>query len=181
MKPKAYPCLFLDRDGVVNLDKGYVHKVEDFEFMPGIFEISRAAKANGQLVVLVTNQSGIGRGFYTEEQFWELMTWVESRFLEEGITIDGVYPCPHSPEDSSSFSGDACDCRKPKPGLILKAGRDLDIDLEESIFIGDKESDMLAARAAGVGKYYLLGSEVTSGDFLSYADLDQIRAVVYGV
>lgn len=180
MKPKASPCLFLDRDGVVNLDKGYVHKVEDFEFMPGIFEISRAAKANGQLVVLVTNQSGIGRGFYTEQQFWDLMTWVESRFLEEGITIDGVYHCPHTPKDSSSFSDDVCDCRKPKPGLILKAARDLDIALKESIFIGDQESDMLAARAAGVGTSYLVGPKATSGDFLAYADLDQIRAVVYG-
>ena len=181
MKSNATPCLFLDRDGGVNFDTGYVHKREDFQFMPGIFEMGRAAKAHGQLIVLVTNQSGIGRGYFTEEQFWELMAWVESQFLGEGITIDGVYHCPHNPEDQASPSGVACDCRKPKPGLILKAARDLEIALEDSVFIGDKESDMLAARAAGVGTCYLVGSKATRGDFLAYADLDQIRAVVYGV
>jgi len=181
LKSNATPCLFLDRDGVVNFDNGYVHKRDDFQFMPGIFEMGRAAKAHGQLIVLVTNQSGIGRGYYTEEQFWELMAWVESRFLEEGITIHGVYHCPHNPEDQTSPLGVACDCRKPKPGLILKAARDLDIALEDSVFIGDKESDMLAARAAGVGTCYLVGQKATSGEFPKYEDLDQIRAVVYGV
>jgi D-glycero-D-manno-heptose 1,7-bisphosphate phosphatase len=143
--------LFLDRDGVVNVEKNYVHRVEDFEFMPGIFDLCSTAVGIGYLPVVVTNQAGIGRGYYSEDDFQRLTAWMLGVFRERGIDIARVYHCPYHPtEGLGEYRHDSYD-RKPNPGMLLKARDELALDLRRSVFVGDKESDMLAGRAAGVG------------------------------
>lgn len=141
-------ALFLDRDGVINKDIGYAHRVEQIEFMPGIFDLCREAHGRGELIIVITNQSGIGRGLYEEKDFAGLMGWMRDRFAHEGCPITAVYHCPHVPEDE-------CDCRKPKAGMILRAAEDWSIELSASRLIGDKETDLQAGRAAGVGSCVL--------------------------
>ncbi|MEN8256081.1 MAG: D-glycero-beta-D-manno-heptose 1,7-bisphosphate 7-phosphatase [Verrucomicrobiota bacterium] len=145
-------ALFLDRDGVVNVDRGYVSCVEDFEFMTDVFSVLRSLSSKGYLLVVVTNQSGIGRGYYTEEDFQKLTSWMLKRFADEGVEITAIYSCPHSPEEG-------CSCRKPEPGMILQAKEELGLNLSSSWMIGDKESDMQAAKAAGIPSRVLLGTE----------------------
>jgi len=152
------PALFLDRDGVINIDHGYVHRPVDVEFLDGIFELVAEAKRAGYLVVVVTNQAGIGRGYYSEADFQELMDWMKSRFVEHGGQIDAVYFCPYHPEHGVGKYLRESDCRKPAPGMLLQAQRELDIDMERSILIGDKPSDMTAGLAAGVGTCFAIGS-----------------------
>lgn len=146
MKKKA---LFLDRDGVVNVDVDYAHRPDQITFMPGIFDTCREAFEAGEPIIIITNQSGIGRGYFTEAQFHELMQWMMVRFEKEGCPLTAYYYCPHVPEAG-------CECRKPKPGMILRAAKDWDIDLKHSRFIGDKESDRQAAEAAGVDTFILI-------------------------
>jgi len=141
-------ALFLDRDGVINIDVDYAHTPEQITFMPGIFDLAREAHASGELIIIITNQSGIGRGYYTEDQFHSLMRWMLGQFERQGAPITAYYHCPHLPDDG-------CECRKPKPGMLLKAAKEWDIDLRASRFIGDKKSDMEAGKAAGVGKCIL--------------------------
>ena len=147
MKNRA---LFLDRDGVINVDHGYVIRREDFHFVDGIFDLVRHAKSQGYLVVVVTNQAGIGRGYYTEEQFHQLMGWVAERFAENGGAIDKVYFCPDHPEHGIGQYRRQSSMRKPGPGMILTACEELNIDLTKSLLIGDNVSDIEAGRAAGV-------------------------------
>ncbi|WP_171013906.1 HAD family hydrolase [Chitinivorax sp. B] len=153
------PALFLDRDGVINVDKHYVHQREDFEFNDGIFELCRLAADRGMAIVVVTNQAGIGRGFYSEQQFHDLTNWMCDQFAMHSVTIDAVYFCPyHAEHGIGRYAVDSFD-RKPNPGMILRAQADLDLDLPRSILIGDKPSDIAAAKAAGVGLSVLLTSE----------------------
>lgn len=151
-------ALFLDRDGVINVDHGYVHKPEDVEFVDGIFELIAAAKISGYLVVVVTNQAGIGRGYYSEDDFHALMDWMKARFVERGGQLDAIYFCPYHPEHAIGEYRRESDCRKPAPGMLLQAAYDLDIDLVGSIFVGDRPSDMRAGGAAGVGTLLHLGA-----------------------
>lgn len=148
-------ALFLDRDGVINVDHAYVCKKENFEFVDGIFELCRTAKQLGFLICVVTNQAGIGRGFYTEKDFLELTDWMRSVFREEGCEIDKVYFCPSHPEYGVGEYKTDSTFRKPGPGMILQAAQELGIDLAKSILVGDKETDIQAGIAAGVG-YNLL-------------------------
>ena len=148
------PALFLDRDGVVNIEKNYLHKQEDFEFIEGIFELCRYYQERGYLLVVVTNQSGIARGYYTEMDFANLTFWMIDAFAERGVEISQVYHCPHHPDISGK-----CDCRKPKPGMLLKAAKDLNIDLENSVLVGDSERDIEAAHTAGLKETYLFSEE----------------------
>lgn len=141
-------ALFLDRDGVINADTGYPHKPEQIEFLPGIFELCRAAKAKGYLLIVVTNQAGIARGYYTDEDFHALMRWMGARFTEEGCAWDAYYYCPHHPDDG-------CACRKPMPGMLLKAVEEWGVDPASSIMIGDRETDRQAALGAGVESFFL--------------------------
>lgn len=143
-------ALFLDRDGVVNVEKNYLYKKEDFEFIDGIFELCKYYERLGYLIIIITNQSGIARGFYTEEEFLSLTKWMNQKFLQEGIHISEVYFCPHLP----SLSGE-CQCRKPNPGMILDAAKKFNIDINNSLFIGDKESDVEAGLNAGIKTNYL--------------------------
>ena len=151
MKQKA---LFLDRDGVINIEKNYLYKKEDFEFTKGIFELCRHFQSLGYLIIVVTNQSGIARGMYSEMDFSMLTFWMVEQFDKEGVTIDQVYHCPHHPDISGP-----CECRKPNPGMLLQADAEFNIDLEHSIMIGDKERDIQAAQNAGVSNTYLYCDE----------------------
>ncbi|MDP8162283.1 D-glycero-beta-D-manno-heptose 1,7-bisphosphate 7-phosphatase [Pasteurella skyensis] len=147
MKQKA---IFLDRDGTLNIDYDYVHKIDDFDFIEGVIPTLRKFKEKGYLLVLVTNQSGIGRGIFTEEQFLELTQWFDWSLAEQGIDFDGIYYCPHHPEKALGEYKQECDCRKPKPGMFLQAIDELNIDPAQSFIVGDKLSDILAGENAGV-------------------------------
>lgn len=144
-------AFFLDRDGVINTDHGYVSRIEDFHFTEGVFPVLRSLSAKGYLLIVVTNQSGIGRGYYTEQDFQKLTVWMRQRLADEGIELTAVYSCPHSPEAG-------CDCRKPAPGMLTQAGREHNLDLSSSWMVGDKESDMQAAEAAGIPNRVFVGS-----------------------
>lgn len=149
-------ALFLDRDGVINVDHGYVCTSERTEFIDGVFQLCRAAKQARHLLVVVTNQAGIGRGYYSEQQFANYMNWMCAVFRQHGAPLDAVYHCPHHPSDGVGDYRRECDCRKPAPGMILRAQRELDLDLSGSILVGDKASDMAAGHAAGVGSCILI-------------------------
>ena len=144
-------ALFLDRDGVINIDRDYVCKREEFEFVEEIFDLCRHATGLGYLVIVVTNQAGIGRGYYSEQEFLEVTAWMCGVFREHGAVIDRVYHCPFHPEHGVGiYKRDSID-RKPGPGMILKAAAEFDIDLTRSVLVGDKESDVQAGIAAGIG------------------------------
>jgi D-glycero-D-manno-heptose 1,7-bisphosphate phosphatase len=153
------PALFLDRDGVVNVDHGYVHRVDDIDFIVGIFELVQLAHRNGFAVVIVTNQAGIARGFYTEECFQTLSRWMMRRFTEAGAPINAIYHCAHHPSEGLGAYKLDCQCRKPRPGLILQAAADLCIDIQYSILIGDNVSDLVAGQRAGIPHLFLLNDQ----------------------
>ena len=145
---------FLDRDGVINRDTGYVHRWEEFELLPGAIEALQRLSVLGYTIIVVTNQSGIGRGYYSVEEFHVLMRRLTDMCSESGISLH-YYFCPHAPIDKRVV----CSCRKPHPGMFLQASHELDIDLAKSIMIGDRLSDMEAAFAASVPRRFLIGSE----------------------
>lgn len=151
------PALFLDRDGVVNVEKNYLHKVDDFEFIDGIFTLCKKYQDLGYLIVVVTNQSGIARGYYSEDDFRVLTEWMVDAFNKEGISIEDVYHCPHHPDISG-----ACSCRKPEPGMLLEAAQKYNIDLKHSLLVGDSERDITAAHRAGVEETYLFSPDAES-------------------
>jgi len=140
------PAIFLDRDGVINEDTGYVSKVDDFHFLPGVIEALQLMKQKGYLLVVVTNQSGIARGYFSEDDFMNLTEWMDWSLADRDVDLDGIYFCPHHPEH-----GALCDCRKPEPGMLLLAKQELNIDMSRSYMVGDKPSDLKAAINAGVG------------------------------
>ena len=160
------PAAFVDRDGVINEERDYVHRVDDFVLLPGALEGLARLNAAGYPIVVVTNQAGIARGYYDERAFALLSHHLRQLLVAEGITLAGIYHCPHHPTAGIGPNRVACDCRKPKPGMILKAARDLKLDLHGSVMIGDKRSDIEAARNAGVGTAILVssGHAVTSED-----------------
>lgn len=146
-------ALFLDRDGVVNKEKNYLYKIKEFEFIDGVFEVSRYFQDRGYLIIIITNQAGIARGKYTKKDFNILTKWMIREFEKENIIISKVYYCPHHPE----FSG-KCECRKPKPKMILDAQKEFNIDLSQSILVGDKDSDIEAGINAGIVQNYLVNT-----------------------
>lgn len=145
-----YRGLFLDRDGVVNQDLGYVHKKKDFRFNDGILELVAEAKNREFLVVIITNQSGIARRMYGSKEFEELSSWMSSKFSAAGGRIDRVYHCPHHPIYGWGTARILCTCRKPNPGMLLAAMKDLKIDPQQSILVGDKVTDVIAGSRAGI-------------------------------
>lgn len=147
-------ALFLDRDGVINIEKNYLYKAEDFEFIDGVFELCKHFQSLGFIIIVITNQSGIARGYYSENDFLKLSSWMVDEFKKQGITISRVYHCPHHPD----FSGE-CECRKPKNGMVLKAQKDFDIDLKSSVLVGDSESDIEAAISSNITQTYLLSQK----------------------
>lgn len=166
-------ALLLDRDGVINVDRGYVHKKEDFEFIPGIFDLVGKATALNYAIIIITNQSGIGRGYYTEKQFHALMGWVSERFVEEGGRMDAVYYCS---DDPSTFdeARKLHTRRKPNPSMIWEAARDFSLDLGNSILVGDKFCDIEAGLSAGVDRVFLLSDSTQSFPGYVVNDLREI-------
>jgi D-glycero-D-manno-heptose 1,7-bisphosphate phosphatase len=152
-------ALFLDRDGVINVDSGYTHRIEDFVFVPGIFELAARGHALGMALVVVTNQAGIGRGLYTEDDFQHLTLWMRERFAERGSPLAAVYHCPFHPEAGVGAYRRESEFRKPNPGMLLQARSELGLDLARSAIVGDKPSDIEAGRRAGVGLRILLDIE----------------------
>lgn len=144
------PAAFLDRDGVLNVDAGYVGSPERWEWISGAREAVRMLNDAGLAVVIITNQSGIGRGLFSEGQFVGLMTWVEADLESEGAHLDAVYACPHHPTDAVGAYRTACRCRKPAPGMFEAAIAALGIDRTRSVMIGDSDRDLSAASAAGI-------------------------------
>lgn len=149
---------FLDRDGVINVDHAYVHEIENFDWVPGVLEAARRLHDAGFELVVVTNQSGIGRGYYTEADFEKLTAWMKARFAEAGAPLAGVYFCPHHPEKALPAYRTDCGCRKPEPGMLLKAVEELGLDPERSVMFGDKPGDCTAGKRAGCPERVLLGT-----------------------
>jgi len=162
-KLKNNKALFLDRDGVINKEKNYVFKIEDFEFIDGIFDFCEYFRKKGYLIFVITNQAGIARGFYSHEDFSALTDWMVAQFAQRNIYISRVYYCPHHPDITGP-----CDCRKPNPGMILQAANEFDLNLSESILVGDCSHDLKAGENAGILKNYL---------FREQADFDKIIAI----
>lgn len=147
-------ALFLDRDGTINIDTGHLYKIEDFEFIDGMPELIKKYNDLGYKIIVITNQAGIAKKYYTEEDVNKLHKYINESLENDGAHIDAFYFCPHHPD----FTGE-CKCRKPNPGMILRAVKDFDINLEESILIGDKETDIEAGIKAGIKRLVLLGDE----------------------
>jgi D-glycero-D-manno-heptose 1,7-bisphosphate phosphatase len=180
------PAAFLDRDGVINIDHGYVVRHEEFAWVPGVLEASAQLHRAGFALVVVTNQSGIGRGMYSEADFLALTDWMRAEFAAAGAPLAGVYFCPHHPTDAVGAFRTACRCRKPAPGMLLDAARELALDLSRSVLFGDKPSDLQAAGAAGVPHRILLATDgigvpatapagLATGSFASLAEAVQAQ------
>ena len=143
--------IFLDRDGVVNHEVGYLHKIDDFRFIDGVFDACQYFQSLDYKIIIVTNQSGIARGYYGEQEFHEVNNWMLGQFKDNNIEILDVFFCPHGPESN-------CDCRKPKPGMFNQARDKHDINMNHSWMIGDKEVDIQAANAAEIQSTILVKS-----------------------
>ena len=170
---------FLDRDGVVNVEKGYGYKIEDFQFNKGIFELCRLFQDRQYKIVIISNQSGIARGYYTIDQLRELTGWMRDRFKDQGVIISKFYFCPHHPVKGIGRFKKKCDCRKPNPGMILRAKKELQLTLSECLLVGDQLSDIDAAKNAGIGRKYLISpiDKIESGaaDWDVFENLIQLK------
>ncbi len=164
------PIAFLDRDGVVNSDKGYVHLVEDFEWMPGALAAIKFLNSRGYIVSVVTNQSGIGRGLYGEEEFMFLTLWMLNEVDAIGGHIDVVYYCPHHPDSADAEYHAVCRARKPGPGMLERADAEYLMDRSRSFLIGNRDSDIGAAQTFGIEGHLYEGGDL----------LDVVRGIVEG-
>jgi len=144
------PAVFFDRDGVLNYDRGYVHTAQEFKWVPGAIEAVKKVNDAGYLAIVITNQAGIARGYYTEKDFLKFSEWINEELRRHGAHIDATYFCPHHPTAGIGIYKVECDCRKPRPGMLLQAIEDWNIDVSRSVFFGDKISDITAAESAGV-------------------------------
>lgn len=163
-------AVFFDRDGIINKDIGYVYKQEDFEFQDGIFDLLKFCKERGYLLLVVTNQSGIGRGFYTLEDFKKLSSYMQSQVQARlGFKFDSIYFCPHSPDEE-------CECRKPKSAMIEQAKKDYNVNLDESFIIGDKITDMQAGQEGGI-RHKLFVSKAFSSQVKNISNLHTLATL----
>ena len=164
--------IFLDRDGVINKEVGYLHKIEDFEFINGVFQACQSFQSLGYQIIIVTNQSGISRGYYSQNDFYRITDWMLDQFKNHGVSILDVFYCPHGPESS-------CDCRKPKPGMFNQANKKHHIDMGKSWMIGDKEADIKAANSAGILHTVLVksGHEIDENNSKAKFIFDSIEQV----
>ncbi len=167
-------ALFWDRDGVINFDYGYVHSKHDFEFIPGIFQLVKCAKKKGYKAIIITNQSGIGRGYYSDENFWDLMDWVRDAFKHHHTAIDDIYYCPDLPSecDETNFF------RKPNPGMIFRAAVDHNLSLRHSILVGDNLSDIEAGKAAGIVQNILFRSDGCDDSYCEKFCVDNLSEII---
>ena len=144
-------AIFLDRDGVINIDVNYLYRINDFKFIEGIFEVCHHFQNLGYSIIIVTNQSGISRGYYSENDFQTITNWMLAQFKKNNINILDVFYCPHSPDSH-------CNCRKPKPGMLLNAKHKHNINMQNSWIIGDKEADIIAGISSGITNTILIKS-----------------------
>ncbi len=157
MKDKA---VFFDRDGVLNEDVAYLYKIADLRWVEGAREAVAYLTQLGYKIFIVTNQSGIARGYYTVDEMQQLHEYMQREIAADGGKIEKIYYCPHHPEGSVAEYACTCDCRKPKPGMILNALAEYDIDKEQSFLIGDSKRDVEAAEAAGIKGYLFTGGSL---------------------
>jgi len=162
--------IFLDRDGVINKEINYLHRIKDFEFIYGVFEACQYVQSLEYKIIIVTNQSGISRGYYSENDFQIINKWMLDQFKQNNINVLDVFHCPHSPDAN-------CNCRKPKPGMLLQAEIKYDIDMSNSWLIGDKEVDITAANNAGISNTILVksGHKINENSTNSKYILDSIQ------
>ena len=162
--------IFLDRDGVINKEINYLHKIDDFEFIDGVFETCQYLISLDYQIIIITNQSGISRGYYTEKDFQIITEWMIAEFQKNDIIILDIFHCPHMPNSN-------CNCRKPKPGMLLDAKYKHNIDMQNSWFIGDKEIDIIAANSSGITNTILVksGHKINEVDSNAKYFLDSIH------
>ena len=162
--------IFLDRDGVINKDINYLHKIDDFKFIDGVFNACLYFQSLGYKIIIITNQSGISRGYYTESDYQKITQWMLNQFKYKNINILDIFHCPHGPDSN-------CDCRKPKPGMFLKAKAKHNTDMEKSWMIGDKERDIIAANSAGIDNTILVrsGHRIDESNSNAKIIIDSIR------
>jgi D-glycero-D-manno-heptose 1,7-bisphosphate phosphatase len=155
-------AVFLDRDGVLNRDDGYTHTPAQFRFMAGAREAVAWLNRSGWLAIVVTNQSGIGRGYYTEAEFVVFTRWIEARLAEAGARLDATYYCPHHPSEALAPYRIDCACRKPAPGMLNRALADFGLAAGNCVMVGDKASDAAAAASAGMRSLRFAGGNLSS-------------------
>jgi len=162
--------IFLDRDGVINKEINYLHKIDDFEFIDGVFETCQYLISLDYQIIVITNQSGISRGYYTEKDFQIITEWMIAEFQKNDIIILDIFHCPHLPNSN-------CNCRKPKPGMLLDAKYKHNIDMQNSWLIGDKEIDIIAANSSGITNTILVksGHKINEVDSKAKYFLDSIQ------
>jgi D-glycero-D-manno-heptose 1,7-bisphosphate phosphatase len=158
--PMLRPAAFLDRDGVINHDVGYIHKPADFVWIDGARAAIRRLNDLGALVFVVTNQAGIARGMYQEADVIALHQWINAALTAEGARVDAFYYCPHHPSAGNGPYAVSCTCRKPAPGMLMRAAAEWPVDLGASFLIGDRDSDLEAADAAGVRGFQFAGGNL---------------------
>lgn len=161
-------AVFFDRDGTLNEEVHYLHKIEDFKWIDGAIDAIKYCNDNGYLAIVITNQSGVARGYYPESDIMKLYEWMNTDLAKHGAHLDGIYYCPHHPTGKVKEYAIECDCRKPKSGMLLQAQRDHDIDLKASYLIGDGARDVECAEAAGV-----IGIRYNGGNLY--------KALIYGM
>jgi D-glycero-D-manno-heptose 1,7-bisphosphate phosphatase len=171
-------ALFLDRDGVVNVEVGYLHRAEEVRFVDGIFPLCRTAARLGYRLIVVTNQAGIARGYYSEADFHALMEFMRGQLRTEGVELDAVYYCPFHPEHGIGEYKREHEDRKPGTGMLLRGAREFGIELTESVMVGDRCSDLAAANAAKLRQAFLvIGTEAVecSGNYLTVESLAEVE------
>jgi D-glycero-D-manno-heptose 1,7-bisphosphate phosphatase len=175
MKKRA---LFLDRDGVVNEEVGYLHRVDEVRFVDGIFSLCRTAAGLGYRLIVVTNQAGIARGYYSEADFEVLMEFMRGKLRAEGVELDAVYYCPFHPEHGVGRYRQEHEDRKPGTGMLRRGAREFGVELSESVLVGDRCSDVGAANAAGLRQAFLMnGTEAAGcgGEYVAVQSLAQVE------
>ena len=170
-------AIFLDRDGTINVEKHYLYKIEDFEFLPGAIDALRELQRAGYLLIVITNQSGIGRGFYTEDDFQKLNDWMVCTLKEQGVTIADVYYCPHLSDAEIEVYRKDCSCRKPKLGMYKQAILDYNIQIGHSYAIGDKIRDCAICKSTPCKGFLIGGNE--NPDIIEEVKLGKLERVKY--
>jgi D-glycero-D-manno-heptose 1,7-bisphosphate phosphatase len=171
-------ALFLDRDGVVNEEVGYLHQAEEVRFVDGIFSLCRTAARLGYRLIVVTNQAGIARGYYSEPDFEALMEFMRGELRSEGVELDAVYYCPFHPEHGVGKYRQEHEDRKPGTGMLRRGAREFGVELSESVLVGDRCSDVGAANAAGLRQAFLIsGTEAAGcgGEYLAVKSLAEVE------